>query len=161
MLNETPETPIAADDGAATSNAEYSMENVVAFPGKNKQAAAFRVPASAVTARFTPDVFVTGAKSDQEALNIQRQNMIPDVADVYVRELFFKLHGMGYPVISEQAEVDFQFIFEAVQAALLRMYGISHPVHEYVDENFELVPAAYTDQDCILGPTDSDPSETT
>ena len=158
MLNETDTTTATPTEGA---NVEYSMENVVTFPGKSKQATAFRVPASAVTPRYTPDAFVAGEQSEQEVLNVQRQNMIPDVADIYVREMFFKLHGMGFPVMSEQAEVDFQFIFEAVQSALYRMYGISHPLQEYVDVNFELVPAALVNPNKPMESIDTDPSETT
>jgi hypothetical protein len=177
MLNETG-TPTAAAE-TETSNTDYDMENVLVFPVKSQRSTAFRIPASAITARFSPASPGAGGDAPPEAVTIQltekemlenhRQNMIPDVCDVYMREIFFKLHTLGYNVLSEEFEKDLQFVYEALQSTLLRTYGIGHPVQDFVNEHFEVVEVdsdeVDTDGYVTVDPSefspDNDPKKTT
>jgi hypothetical protein len=174
MLNETGiEVPVV--DETASANLEYNMENVLVFPVKSQRPSAFRIPTSAVTARFSPvstDNTPTAEPeklTEQQMLDNHRQNMIPDVCDMYVREIFFKLHTLGYNVLSESFETDLQFVYEALQSTILRTYGIGHPVQDFVNEHFEVMEVDSdefdTDGYVTIDPSefspDNDPKKTT
>jgi hypothetical protein len=149
------------------------MQNVLVFPLKSQRPSAFRIPASAVTARFSPPTTNEGDPAapltEQQMLDNHRQNMIPDVCDVYVREMFFKLNTLGYNVLSEAFEKDLQFVYEALQSTLLRTYGIGHPVQDFVNEHFEVMEVdgeeVDTDGYVTIDPSefspDNDPKKTT
>ena len=135
MLNDTENTEAA--------NVEYSLENVIAFPVKSARPQTFRVPASAVTSRFAPDSKAenssSGVETSDDPLDIQRMNMIPDLCDVYMKEIYFKLHALGFDVMTEEFEKDMHFAYEALSSALYRMYGTHHPVQDFVDSNFVIM----------------------
>jgi len=86
-----------------------------------------------------------------------------------MREIFFKLHTLGYNVLSEEFEKDLQFVYEALQSTLLRTYGIGHPVQDFVNEHFEVVEVdsdeVDTDGYVTVDPSefspDNDPKKTT
>lgn len=158
MLNETGITevpPVVVDD----ANSEFDLANVISFPTKNKQSVAFSIPLSAITARFSPpkntDTETVEIDDPATILNKQRQSVVLALCDVYTREIFFKLSGLGYDVLTEEFEKDLQFVYEALSSALLRTFKVAHPIQEFVDNNFEVVQVSGDGDD------DGDSPETT
>lgn len=145
---------------------EYDLKNVVAFPKKSSQAKAFRVPASAVTARFSdtgnntasnsmpPIPMVDGTidlsefvKKELTTLHEKRREMIHGLCDMYAREMFFKLYNLGFNVMTPEFDKDMHFVSEALHSALLRTYQVEHPLQEYIDECFTLVAVDLEDNE--------------
>lgn len=141
---------------------EYDLKNVIAFPRKSVQTAAFRVPASAVTARFAdpasnvmpPIPTVDGTIDIKEfvtkelnTLHEKRREMMHGLCDMYAREMFFKLYNLGFNVMTPEFDKDIHFVSEALHSALLRTYQIEHPLQDYIDECFTLVSMGAEDDD--------------
>ena len=157
------------EDTAATvvqQEPEYDLKNVIAFPRPSTQTKAFRVPASAVTARFAEPAKISDAgsmppipimdgtidlheivKRELTTLHEKRREMIHGLCEIYTREMFFKLYNLGFNVMTEEFDKDMHFVSEALHSALLRSYKVEHPIQDYIDECFSLVPIDEMDGD--------------
>jgi hypothetical protein len=143
----------AVEQQPQQSEPEYDLKNVIAFPRPNAQSKSFRLPTSAVTARFAeptgtmpPIPTVDGTIDIQEfvkkeltTLHEKRREMIHGLCDIYAREMFFKLYNLGFNVLTEEFDKDMHFVSEALHSALLRTYKVEHPLQDYIDECFTLV----------------------
>lgn len=138
MFTELPDQESANTPVAETAETE---SNVIKFP--KKHSGTFN---SEMT--FNENVVYTGVShtitdADMQSdtfLQDTRRNMIDGLCEVYTKEIFFKLMSMGYDVMNERFDKDLQFVNEALHSALLRTFSESHPIQEYVDQNFVLIP---------------------
>lgn len=58
----------------------------------------------------------------------------------HMQALYNKLSFEGINTENEQFYKDYSFVVESLRAALYRSVGITHPIHQFVDVNFELTP---------------------
>lgn len=121
----TEETPVAN-----TVATVADVSNVVRFPKKNP-----RTPIDQ-TIIINEDI-EEGLEGDQQYL----REIVSSVCETYTSEIFFKLKAMGYNVDSDQFDTDIEFAQEALHSAMLRTFGIYHPIQDYIDDNFQLVSA--------------------
>jgi hypothetical protein len=145
MLTDLPGTTSntpSPETSTADGSDQPSQSTVIKFPKKNKMATAFRgIPEEAQKVytgiTVSPEMEQT---TPEEYLDEQRKVLISDLCEVYTKEIFFKLAGLGFKVFTESFDKDLHFVHEALHSALLRSYNTFHPIQEFIDESFELIP---------------------
>lgn len=158
MFTELPDQETSNTPTPETAETESS--NIIKFP--KKHSGTFNTQAA-----FNEDVVYTGVShavtdADMQSdtfLQDTRRNMLDGLCEVYVKEIFFKLMAMGYDVMNERFDKDLQFVNEALHSALLRTFSEHHPIQEYVDQNFVLIPLDEYDHVTSITPIgpDDDP----
>lgn len=143
----TTDTPI--------ENPENSIptENVIKFPsGKkanisSKQMTA-KEAAAMVSSLLNSDTIQTITPEDFDSNeDYLRRINIENLCNTFAMEIYFRLLNMGYDINTQEFAKDLEFAQEAIHSALLRTFNVSHPIQEYVDENFELVTVQTTTQE--------------
>jgi hypothetical protein len=140
MFTELPDQDSANTPTTETASAE-PVSNVIKFPKKH-------AGTTTTTIQLTEDTVFSGVShavttedmQSETFLEDTRHNMIDGLCEVYTKEIFFKLMSMGYNVMNEQFDKDLQFVNEALHSALLRTFSEGHPIQDFVDQNFVLIP---------------------
>lgn len=143
----TTDTPIENTENSIPS------ENVIKFPsGKkanisSKQMTA-KEAAAMVNSLLNSDTIqpITPEDFDSNEDYLRRIN-IENLCNTFAMEIYFRLLNMGYDINTQEFAKDLEFAQEAIHSALLRTFNVSHPIQEYVDENFELVTVQTTTQE--------------
>jgi hypothetical protein len=103
-------------------------DNVVSFPKER-----------IVAVRNDPEEF-------KEKLVDHKMAFCENVLYDYMAELYGKLQSSEIEVESEEFQIDYTFVVDALRAALYKSVGLSHPLHplisKYVEEN-------YTEEDIL------------
>ena len=142
MLTDLPGT--TSNTASPPDGSDQPETTVINFPKKNKMGAAFRGHQEAQTENKVYTGIVTCPVLENatmpEYLEEQRKVMVGDLCNVYVKELIFRLAYLGYDVRTEEFDKDMHFVQEALHSGLLRSFKVFHPIQDFIDESFELIP---------------------
>jgi hypothetical protein len=141
-------------DIPTTPNTDENAENVIKFPsGKKanistKQMTAKEAAAMVSSLLNSSDTIqpITPEDFDSNEDYLRRIN-IENLCNTFAMEIYFRLLSMGYDINTQEFAKDLEFAQEAIHSALLRTFNVSHPIQEYIDENFELVTVQTTTQE--------------
>lgn len=68
------------------------------------------------------------------------QNFADKVIDDMVANILGDLENYGIEIDTEQFSKDFSLASDSLRATVYRSFGIEHSLHEFVDNNIEIVP---------------------
>lgn len=144
------DTPIENNNIDNNNSAEVTPENVIKFPagrkptGKMTSAEASAMLNSLLNSDSIPPITPEDFDTNEDYL---RRINIENLCNTFAMEIYFRLLNMGYQVGTQEFAKDLEFAQEAIHSALLRTFDVSHPLQEYIDENFELVTVQTTTQE--------------
>jgi len=89
----------------------------------------------------------------QEKIDDAKVKYINNLVDQHCSALLAHISLSGFDIEREDFMKDFAFTVETVRSSMMRNMGISHPLHEQIDEAMEVVDTEEGDDEDITFPS--------
>lgn len=99
--------------------------------------------------QFPTSRIVREHQPNVEEIEKAKEKSLQKHAETIVEDLFLSLldamENYGIDVDSEQFERDFTFASDAVRATVYRSFGIEHALHDFINNNVQIIKASNYD----------------